>query len=182
MGRRQDDIREAVGLFDNMAGLQEAVNDLEGRSFPRDSISVMGGRGEVEKVFGAAAVPPEMAERDPDTPRQPPVRTEEKAIGAGVLIGGGLYLGAVAAAFATGGDAGIAVPAVVLWGAAGGLAGGLLALFLRRRFERQVAAQLEKGGLLLWVRTPDRRHERLARAVLKARGARHVHMQKVPPA
>src|SRR5262245_10682648 len=118
---KQVKIREAVGLFDNMNDLQEAVRDLEVRTFPREFISVLGHPREIEEKFGTPTVRPEKAEDDPRTPRRPLVRLEEKAIGAGVLIGVSAYIGLAAASMATGNsvDAPL-LPAAVMGGLTGG--------------------------------------------------------------
>jgi hypothetical protein len=173
-------IREAVGLFNNMSDLQEAVKDLEIKGFPREWISVMGSRREIEQVFGMPAVPPEIAEDDPRTPRQSPTRPEEKAIGAGVLIGGSAYVGVAAAAMATGGISMAAMlPAVIIAGLGGGVIGVILTQLLGKYFDKNIEEQINKGGLLLWVRTPDATHERMASRILKAHGAKHVKMHDI---
>jgi hypothetical protein len=173
--------REAVALFSDMTALQEAVGDLEARTFPRDSISVMGSPREVEMAFGESAVQPDRAENNPDTPRGVLLRREERAIGAGILIGGGIYAGATLALLAAARNPGVpaALP-VAVGGIIGGALGLLGAWLLGRYLDRQVEAQLRKGGLLLWVRTPDRRRERLALSILKSRGARYVHIHRTP--
>jgi hypothetical protein len=160
-------LREAVGLFNSMDDLQDAVRDLEVRSFPREFISIAGG----------PATRPEKAADDPDTPRSAPVRTEEKALGASALIGAGIYAGAAAMIFA----AGAAPLSVILGCLGGGAAGGLVAGMIGRHASRDIAARIRNGGLLLWVRTPDAKRERAALEILRAHGARHVRIHDYVP-
>lgn len=177
----QQTIREAVGLFGSMEELQEAVRDLEVKAFPRQDISVIGSQKETEEVFGLPEVSPERAVDNPDTPRDMLVRPEEKVIGSGALIGGLAYIGAVIGFIAASSvSSSIVFPIVASGLIAGGIFGGILVWALSTHFNKRIEAQLRKGGFLLWVRTPDSRHERLACKVLKERGATRVKIHEIP--
>ena len=63
---------------------------------------------------------------------------------------------------------------------AGGLIGSTLAKMLDRHHADQLGAQLEKGGLLLWVRTPDDEQERKAVKILKRHSADDIHLHDLP--
>ncbi len=176
----QERVREAVGLFDNINSLQEAVRALENTSFPRQDISVLGNRKDLEDKFGEPAVSPAMVEDNAETPRESPVRPEEQTIGAGVMVGVPAYVGAVAAAIAAGP---ISIPAtlaaVTLGGTGGALMGGLLAKLMGDHYTHEVDAQIQKGGLLLWVRTPDQERESLACDIMQAHGAKNVRVHTI---
>lgn len=172
--------REAVGLFEDIEDLQEAVRELEGTAFPRDAISVLGTRREIEEKFGETAVNPDIAEDDPDSPRQPPIRPEEEVIGAGALIGCSAYVGGVAFVMIAPplSIAGTAV--AVLLGACGGAAlGVVLVKIIREHMNKNIAAQVDKGGLLLWVKTPDPERENIACEILQHHGAKHVKVHDI---
>ena len=174
--------REAVGLFTDEHKLQDAVRELETTAFPRDSITVLGTQKEIEEKFGSGSVDPLIAEDDPDSPRQPPIRPEEKTIGTSALIGCATYIGAVSAAL-------IATPvtipgtlaAVVLGGGGGAALGTTLAKLLGHHFDKNIEHQVEKGGLLLWVRTPDPDLEYIACNILLRHGATHVKVHDITP-
>ncbi len=172
--------REVVGLFTNMQDLQDTIRDLEGTAFPRQDISVMGRRRELEKVFGTRTVDPEVAMDNAATPRQAPARPEEKTIGTAAMIGGSAYIGAMAAALAAGA---VTFPALVGAAAIGGLGGGSIGAFLTRlmgdRYNRHTEEQIKKGGLLLWVRTPDIEKEEIAKRIMVSRGGYDVHIHAV---
>jgi hypothetical protein len=176
----QEAIREAVGLFDNISSLQDAVRALENTAFPRQDISVLGNRKDIEEKFGSKAVSPAVAEDNPEAPRQSPVRTEEQVIGAGALVGSAAYIGAVAAAIAAGA---VSVPAtiaaVALGGGSGALAGGILAKVMGDHYTQEIKEQVDKGGLLLWVRTPDEEREHIACDIMQAHGAKHVKVHTI---
>lgn len=170
-------IREAVGLFSSAEELQNAVRELEGTEFPRQDISVLGGWSEVESVFGRTVAD---LEDMPDTPRQAPARPEEKTIGASVLIGGSAYIGVIAMALAAGP---LSIPATIaaiaIGGGSGAVIGGGIAKLLEEHYAKSVQEQISKGGLLLWVRTPDPAHERLACDILTSNGATHVKIHEI---
>ena len=168
--------REAVGLFLSGHDLQEAIRSLEGAAFPRQDISIMGGRAELERVFGAKVIPPEFAIDNPDTPRQAPARPEEQTIGAAGMIGGTAYVGAMALAITAGA---VTFPAIisaaVIGGIGGGTLGAVLTKLLGNRYNRHIEEQINKGGLLLWVRTPDLEREDLANRIMITNNAYQVH-------
>ena len=58
----------------------------------------------------------------------------------------------------------------------GGLIGSVLAGLIGDRHAQGLQAQLDHGGLLLWVRTRDAAHERKALEVLEDAGASDVHV------
>ena len=171
--------KEVVGVFMSKDDLQNAIRELEGTAFPRQDISVMGGRGELERVFGAKVIPPEFAIDNPDTPRQAPSRPEERTIGAAGMIGGTAYVGAMAMALAAGA---VTFPAIVSAAVIGGIGGGTLGAILTKllgdRYNRHIEQQVEKGGLLLWVRTPDSEREDLANRILITNNAYEVHVHQ----
>lgn len=173
-------LKEVVGVFMSKDDLQRAIRELEGTSFPRQDISVMGSRDDLEKVFGARAVSPEFAIDNPDTPRKAPSRPEEQTIGVAGMIGGTAYVGAMALALAAGA---VTFPAIisaaVLGGIGGGTMGAILTKILGDRYNRHIAEQVEKGGLLLWVRTPDSEKEDLARRVMITNNAYDVHLHQI---
>ena len=80
-------------------------------------------------------------------------------------IGGLAYIGAVAAAgvvVASGGGLAAAIAGAAIAGGGGGLLGSIAAHFIGQAHAENLQAQLDKGGLLLWVRTamPTRRSAR----------------------
>jgi hypothetical protein len=177
--QEQERTREAVGLFDNISALQEAVRALES-TFPRQDISVLGNRKDLEEKFGTSSVSPALAEDNAETPRESPIREEEQAIGTGVMVGVPAYVGAVAAAIAAGP---VSIPAtlaaVTLGGTGGALVGGVAAKLLGNHYTHEIDAQIRKGGLLLWVRTPDQERENVACDIMQAHGAKHVRVHTI---
>src|SRR5207244_4538012 len=87
--------------------------------------------------------------------------------------------GFVAAGFtvATGGVAAAVAAAVAAGGV--GAVGAMIGRKLGQNETSFLDAQLARGGVLLWVRTPDRDTERRALEVLR-RHAAHVHLHDLP--
>lgn len=172
--------KEAVGLFSSIDDLQNAIRTLEGSAFPRQDISVMGSREDLEKIFGQKTVDPLFAMDSEYTPRQAPSRPEEQTIGSAALIGGGAYVGAMAMALTAGAVAFPAlIGAAVLGSVGGGTIGAILTKVLGDRYSNHIEQQIEKGGLLLWVRTPDENKECLAVTILRQHHAGHIHIQEM---
>lgn len=169
-------IREAVGVFDDIQKLEDAVAELESTAFSREMISVLGSENDMEKHFGQAEVPPQMVEDDPDVPRGSPVRTEEKRIGTSAFVGGGMYAGAISALLAAG--AAVSVPAVLVAAAIGGGSAGLLSRILGHRLGEHIEKQIKAGGLVLWVRVDDAENEALARQIMESHGAKDIHVHE----
>lgn len=173
-------VRECVGLFLSAEDLQEAVRELESTAFPRQDISVMGTRAELMEVFGTKTIDPHMAMDNPDTPRAAPARPEEKTIGASAMVGVPAYVGAMSAALSAGA---VAFPAIVgaavIGGLSGGALGGILTKLFGDRDMRHYEEQIDRGGLLLWVRTPDRGREEVAVGIMRKWHALEVHVHDI---
>ncbi|MBX6324007.1 MAG: hypothetical protein IRY94_19490, partial [Rhodospirillaceae bacterium] len=74
----------------------------------------------------------------------------------------------------------IGVIGAAVAGGAGGLIGTLLGRALDRRHIRRLQEQLERGGILLWVRTPDAAHEVKAVDILTRHSGEDVHVHQLP--
>ena len=75
--------------------------------------------------------------------------------------------------------AGVILAAATLGGASG-LIGSTLAKIVEHHHADRLQAQIDKGGLLLWVRTRDREHEVRAETILRKHGALDVHVHDLP--
>lgn len=181
MGPMSGMFKEAVGVFSSTKDLQDCIRTLEGSAFPRQDISVMGQRSELDEIFSSETVDPYKVMDNPSMPRQAPARPEEQTIGASALIGGTAYVGAMAMALAAGA---VALPATMVSAAAFGAAGGgaigaVLTKILGDHYNHNIEDQIKEGGLLLWVRTPDEHKEMLAKVVMRQHHAKSVHIQKM---
>jgi hypothetical protein len=121
-------------------------------------------------------------EDDPRVPRTAYVSLESIGDAEGGLIGGLMYIGAVAAGgavVASGGTLAGAFLAAAMAGATGGLFGSGLARFIGYHHADYLQRQVEKGGLLLWVRTRDLEHEQRAKRILERHSGEDVHVHEL---
>lgn len=174
---------EAVAVFDSAEAFQAATDELLSSGFDRADLSLLASEHAVEEKLGHLYRRVEELEDDPKAPRAAYVSTEAIGDAQGALIGGLTFVGGVGAAgamVAAGGAlAGIILAAAAL-GGAGGLIGSTLGKIVEQHHADHLHAQLEKGGLLLWVRTRDPEHEVRAEGILRKHGALDVHIHELP--
>jgi hypothetical protein len=171
-GMQQETAREAVGVFDNIQNLNEAVAELETTAFPRHDISVLSGSGHRTKTI--------MLEDSPEAPRTILIRPEEEAVGVGVLVGGGMYAGAVTAILVAGNLAlSVFLTALAMGAVFGGILGAVVAWLLGRYYDGILHEQIKEGGAVLWVRAGDESKEQLACAIMSKHGGRRVHIHDI---
>jgi hypothetical protein len=174
---------EAVGVFHDADSLQAAVDELLSRGFDRAELSVLAGHDTVARTLGRDYRDARELEDDPAVPTTAFVPRETLGDAEGAVIGTFLYLPAVigtVAVVASGGTLAAAIAAAAIGGGAGAGIGALLSVLIERHHARYLADQLERGGLLLWVRTRDAAHEAKAQEVLKRHSAGDVHLHKLP--
>ena len=179
----QESQTEAVGVFDDAASLQAAIDELLSTGFNQAEISLLASEHAVEEKLGHAYEKVTELEDDPSTERTAYVSTESRGDAEGGLIGGLLYVGALAAAgavVATGGTLAAAITAAAVAGGTGGLIGSVLAKLIGDHHARYLQEQLDHGGLLLWVRTRDQEHEKRAADILSKHSAHDVHTHALP--
>lgn len=174
---------EAVAVFDDSDRLQAAVDDLLNGGFDQAEISLLATDRAVEDKLGHFYERVQPLGDAPDAPRKEYVSTASRADAQGGLIGGLMYVGALAAAgavFASGGTLGLALAGAAAAGGAGGAAGAVLAKVIGDRHAEKLQTQLDAGGLLLWARTRTPELEQRAQEILRRNGGRDVHLHEMP--
>lgn len=176
-------VREAVGVFESEDALQGAIDDLLSHGFNRAEISLLAATDSVEKKLGHAYRRVAEIEDDFSTPRIAYVAEEDVGNAEGAVIGGLIYIGAVAGLIpvvASGGAMAAALAALVLGGGSGAAIGAILAKLIGKEHGEYVADQIKHGGLTLWVRTWNAGDERRAVQILKAHSGKDVHLHGLP--
>ena len=174
---------EAVAVFDDAERLQAAIDDLLNHGFDQAEISLLASDKAVESKLGHLYERVHQLEDAEDAPRKEYVSTAARGDAQGGLIGGLMYVGALAAAgavFASGGTLGVALAGAAAAGGAGGAAGAVLAKFIGDRHAKELQTQLDHGGLLLWVRTRAPELEIRAQQILRNHCGRDVHLHEMP--
>ncbi|CAJ0860896.1 hypothetical protein AMST5_01345 [freshwater sediment metagenome] len=171
-------VREVVGVFDNLDKLQSAIDDLLTDGFDQTTISLLAPEKVVRQKLGDKQVLAEALEDNPSAPRgvyiDPEARNEAKA----GLIGALIYIGAVGGAgmvMAAGGALGAAIAAALVLGGGGGLIGATLAQLVGAREAKWLKEQMSHGGLLLWARVWDDAKEKTAISIMQRNGGQDVH-------
>jgi hypothetical protein len=171
---------EAVGVFDDVRSLDAAVEDLRAAGFARNQISLLASQDSVESKLGHRYERVQELEDDPDAPRTTYRTRESLGDSEDLLIGSLTYLPALLAAGTVVASGGVVAAAVTGAAVAGAAIGTVLGHFMDKHHAEWLQEQLERGGLLLWVRTPDAEAEQKALAILRRHSAHDVHLHKLP--
>tara|TARA_R110000824_G_scaffold104214_2_gene247308 strand:+ start:9475 stop:10509 length:1035 start_codon:yes stop_codon:yes gene_type:complete len=176
-------VREAVGVFQSERALQTAVDALLSHGFDRAELSLLAPVSSVEKELGHSFTSVKVLEDDAAVPTTAYVSTDVIGDAEGGVFGGFIYVGALAtltAVVASGGAIGAAIIAAAAGGIGGGAIGGILAKIIGQHHADYVEDQLERGGLLLWVRTWNAADEKHAVKILTDHSGSDVHVHELP--
>lgn len=175
-------VREAVAAFHNFDQLQAAVDELLDYGFDRSEISVLASEKAVTEKLGHVYQRVSELEDDPNAPRTAFVSRDDVTEAKAFTISSLGYVGAVAAIgviVASGGTLAAVIGGALLAGGAGAGLGSILARAIGRENAKNIETQIERGGVLLWVRTRDAAHEQRALEVLKKHGGADVHIHAI---
>lgn len=181
--RSRNEVREAVAVFYDSPSLDAAIDELESSGFDRAQLSLVAGHKAVEQTLGHMYDKVAEIEDDAEVPRTCYVARESVGDAKGSLLCGLAYVGAVAAAgaiVASGGAITGAIVGAAMAGSAGALVGSVLGRIVEDRHADYLQEQLDRGGILLWVSTPDAAAERTAIAVLRKHSGHDVHVHALP--
>jgi hypothetical protein len=173
-------VREAVAVFEDVSELDAAVEELRKAGFARADISLLATEDAVQRKLGHRYEQVEELEDEPDAPRVIYKTPAALAESDDVLIGSLTYLPAVVAAGTVVASAGVVAAAVTGTALAGALIATVLTRWLGKHHAEHLQEQLDRGGLLLWVRTPDAAAEQRALAILTRHSAHDVHIHDLP--
>lgn len=176
-------IKEAVGVFHDEPSLRAAADELMSAGFDRSMLSILSGHQAIEQTLGHDYKRVTDLEDASGVPRLAYISTDSRAEAEGALTGGLAYVGAVAAAgsiVASGGTMAAIIAATAVAGGAGGLVGAALSRVIERHHATYLEDQLNRGGILLWVRVFDDAHEEHALEILKRHTTDDVHVHRLP--
>jgi hypothetical protein len=174
-------VREAVAVFHSADDFQNAIDELLRSGFHRSALSLLATEAQVVAKLGHVYRKTTDLADNPAVPRTAYVSPEAVGDGQGAIIAtlmyvaAGVLMGPVAAA--RGSFAQLAA-AAALGGGAAGLLGTWLAKLIGDRHAMRIQGHLDRGGLLLWVRTWSRDQESRAVEILQQNSGRDVHIQR----
>jgi hypothetical protein len=178
--QHQTAVTEAVAVFHDVSDLDAAVEELRAAGFDRDDISLLATEQAVNRKLGHRYERVEELEDDPAAPRVAYRTRTSLGESEDRLIGSLTYLPAVVAAGTVVASAGVVAAAVTGTAIAGALIGTVLSHWLDKSHAEHLQEQLDRGGLLLWVRTPDPETQQRALAILTRHSAHDVHIHRLP--
>jgi hypothetical protein len=173
-------VTEAVAVFHDVSDLDAAVEELRAAGFDKDDISLLATEQAVNRKLGHRYERVEELEDDPAAPRVAYRTRASLGESEDRLIGSLTYLPAVVAAGTVVASAGVVAAAVTGTAIAGALIGTVLSHWLDQSHAEHLQEQLDRGGLLLWVRTPDPETQQRALAILTRHSAHDVHIHRLP--
>ena len=174
----REGVCEVVGVFHVADDFEAAIDRLLSSGIDRAQLSLLASERAIEdKLERHRGRVAELAD-DSAIPRTAYVSTAAVGDAQGALIGGLTYVGATSAIGAivmAGGTLAATLMAAMVAGGAGSLLGSILARLVGRHHAEHLHKQIEKGGLLLWVRAWEPADEPLAISILQKYGAYNVH-------
>jgi outer membrane lipoprotein SlyB len=173
-------VSEAVAVFERVRDLDAAVEELKRSGFKQGDISLLATEDAVARKLGHRYERVEELEDDPKAPRTVYKTRASAGDSEGMIVGSLTYLPAVVAAGTVVASAGVVAAAVTGTAIAGALIGTVLAHWLDKHHAEHLQEQLDRGGLLLWVRTPDEDTQRRALDILTRHSAHDVHIHRLP--
>src|SRR5689334_16105151 len=153
-------VREAVAVLQDVGALEAAVAALRAAGFAEGDVSLLAGRDAVESKLGHMYRRVEELEDDPAAPRTAFVALENLGDREDRVVSSLTVLPTLIAAGTVVASAGAVAAAVVGTAVAGATLGTVLSHFMNKSQADWLQEQLDRGGLLLWVRTPTPERER----------------------
>ncbi len=177
-------IREAVGIFFDTKHLHEAVDELESSGFDRADLGLLAGEFTVKQRLGEFYNEINESADHADGPRTAFVAdksmgdTVHGLFGTLFIVGTTVASGAMVASAAVlgGGLLAAAAGAVAL----AGVTGGAISLIIRKSDAEYIEEQVDKGHLLLFVRTTNTERESRALDILSRHGGYDAKVYEAP--
>jgi hypothetical protein len=171
---------EAVAVFHDVASFQAAVDDLLNHEhFDHADLSVLASERAILDKLGRPYTSTRDLEDDPDVPRVGYIPDETIGNAKGGLIAASAYFPAVLGSLAVisaGATIPVGIAAAILAGGTGAAVGAGLARLVGREHAWHLQQHIDRGGLLLWVRTGGPDQERVALETLTRHGGEDVHL------
>jgi hypothetical protein len=170
-------IRQAVAVYRDATHLQEAIDALLAAGFSREEVSLLAGEHTVKQSLGDIYT---FVNEGRDSPNAPVTAfVKKKSVGGafhgvadGVLFAGSVAVLAIAVVLSAIFGGAVAAATVAVVGVL--CVGGLMAFIIHQNAGEALHDQVERGHMLLFVRTTDAGREKQAKQILAAHGGRRV--------
>jgi hypothetical protein len=177
---------EVVAVFHDVGSLQASIDELLTKAvgFDHADLSVLANESDILKKLGRSYQSTRELEDDPDVPRVGYIPNESVGNAEGGIIAAAAYVPAIigsVAVVSSGGTLLGAIAIAALAGGAGAAVGALLARLVGHEHAKHLNEHLDRGGVLLWVRTHGPEQEKAAVNILLRHGGEDVHLHTLPP-
>lgn len=172
-------VREAVGVFFEAGSMEEAIKDLRDNGFGHEEINLLASQYAVRQSLGHLYEEINADAGDPEGPRTAFVAKESVGDTVHAILGAVSFTGATVAAgavVATAGALGTALMAAAAGAAAVGGIGALLAAIIGQSEAEHLEEEVDRGHLLLVVRTDDPERESRALEILSKHSSFEPHI------
>jgi hypothetical protein len=176
-------VREAIGVLFDAKTLEEAIADLQASGFQHSEISVLAGQHTVRQSLGHIYDEINEDAAEPGAPRIAFVAKESVGDAVHAILGAFFFTGATVAAGAvvmTAGVLGTALMAAAAGAAAVGGVGALMAEMIGQSEAEYLEEEIDRGHLLLFVRTTDADREAKAVEILSKHSSFDPHVIELP--
>jgi hypothetical protein len=175
-------IRQAVAVYRDATHLQQAFDALMAAGFNREEVSLLAGEFTVKQSLGDIYARINEGSSSPNAPVTAFVK--KKSVGGafhgvadGVLFAGSVAVLAIAVVLSAIFGGGVVAATVAVVGVL--CIGGLMAVIIRQNTGEALHDQVERGHMLLFVRTADTSRETQAKKILAEHGGRRVKVLEI---
>lgn len=181
--KKKNTIREAVGLFSREKKFQAAIDELQSSGFDQSEISVLPASEVLNGTLKNKIKSIEDIEDNPEIPRSVHMPKETLGDIEGAVLAIPLYIviAFVAASIVMSG--GSILSAILLSSITGIIVVAISIYFIQllsRRRQNYMNIQKRMGGIILWVKTKNKLHEKKAIKILQKNDGRNVHIHDMP--
>ncbi len=181
--KQSADIREAVGIFFKVEKIEETVEDLKAAGFKNEELGLLAGDFTVKEKLGHIYEEVNKDIDSPDAPQTAFVAKESIGDVPHALFGTLFITGAAVAGGAIVATAGVLGGALITAAATTAVIGGIGAVIgslIHQSHAEYLEEQVDRGRLVLFVRTRDEDHEKQAMEILSKHAAYDPKIYSIP--
>ena len=175
-------VKETVAVFHNSDELEKAAEKLLQEGFNRSDFTMLATEGTVSDKLGHMYEKVDELEDDSRVPRMRFVTPGDIHKEEGALVGSMFVLGAAAGSLAVLASGGTLGALMAIAGASGVGGAGFAEVGARAfgwAYAKNLQHQMEKGGILFWVRCRNPKKQGTVKAILEEAGGRDVHLHEI---
>ncbi|RYE06041.1 MAG: hypothetical protein EOP33_02225 [Rickettsiaceae bacterium] len=168
--------KEIVAIFDSDENLQAVIDALGLIHFSRQDVSIIKDKDEIRKKILNTSKSSRKPFSSAAISKGINITPEERGVGTGVILGGGLVTGVASALLVVGEltELAIVIPTVLVGSVTGLIFGGAMIKVVGIINSTRLKKRIDNEGLILWVRVDSTEKEVAAKKVFKAHKAKNI--------